>query len=504
MNTNEIIEGLSESEKKVLKVVNKNTDIKEIITKTKLDEIVVMRSLQWLSNKKLADLEKKETNIITLGSNGKTYLNKGLPEHIFLKELTKKTNTSMSDLSKTITKEEINACTGILKRYNLINITKKDELYFSITKEGKEKLNAGFDEEKILKKLPINEKDLNESEQKTIAELLKRKNIILKDKKTEWCATITQLGAQVLKSDKINIKYEEKVTSNIIKNNKEYVFKKYDVKSSVPKINIGRKHFANEAKKYIKSIWLELGFEEMDGDQIQPAFWNLDALFVPQDHPAREMQDTFYVEGKGNIDPKLFNKIKNTHEMGGETGSTGWGGTFSKEISEELMLRTHTTVLSAIKLSELKREDLPKKYFVVGKNFRNEALDWKHLFEFHQVEGIVIDLDGNMPKLKGYLKQFFAKMGFTDVKIRPAHFPYTEPSAEVEAYNPNKGEWVEMGGAGIIRPEVSKTLLGFECPILAWGLGMERIISKYYEITDIRDIYKNNLDSLKKAKTFIK
>ncbi len=106
--------------------------------------------------------------------------------------------------------------------------------------------------------------------------------------------------------------------------------------------------------------------------------------------------------------------------------------------------------------------------------------------------------------LKGYLKEFFSKMGFTDVRIRPAHFPYTEPSAEVEAYNPIKKQWVEMGGCGIFRPEVTKTLLGFECPVMAWGLGMERIISRYYEINDLREIYKNDLDQLKNTKTFLK
>ncbi len=504
MDIDGIIEGLSENEKKVLLTIKQNTSLKHIISETSLDEIVVMRSLQWLSNKELVSLTKDESVVISLGRNGKTYLKSGLPEHLFLKELIKQDEISLSDLTKTISREEINACVGILKKTGMITINKKDELFFSITSLGKDKLKKGFAEENILKKLPLLESELSGDEAKLVDDLFKRKDIIVKDKKSNWSASITKLGELVTKSDRLNIVYEEKVTSKLIKQNKDVIFKKYDVSSSVPSISVGRKHFVNEAKKYIKSIWLELGFEEMDGNQIQSAFWNLDALFVPQDHPAREMQDTFYVEGKAVLDNKLFEKVKDAHIKGGDTGSVGWGGSFSRDISEELMLRTHTTVLSAIKFSELKREDLPKKYFVVGKTFRNEALDWKHLFEFHQVEGIVIDEEGNMPKLKGYLKQFFSKMGFSDVRIRPAHFPYTEPSAEVEAFNPIKKEWVEMGGAGIIRPEVSKTLLGFECPILAWGLGMERIISKYYEIVDIREIYKNDIESLKKTKMFIK
>jgi phenylalanyl-tRNA synthetase alpha chain len=504
MDFNEIIEGLSESEKKVLPTIKKDTKVQDIVKKTSLQEIVVMRCLQWLSNKDLVVLEKKEMNQIILGDNGKKYEKEGLPEHLFLKELTKKDELSMSDLSRKISVEEINACTGILRRKEYISINKKDQLYYSITKKGEEKLKEGFEEEKLLKKLPLEENELNKEEQEIIKELIRRKDIIIKDKKSEWSATITEEGKKISESDKLKQRYEERITPAMIKSGKEYSFKKYDVNSDVPKISTGRKHYVNEAIKYIKSIWLELGFEEMEGREVQPAFWNLDALFVPQDHPAREMQDTFYLEGKEEIEKEIFQKVKDVHENGGDTGSKGWGGEFSKEVSQELMLRTHTTVLSAIKFSELKIEDLPKKYFVVGKVFRNEALDWKHLFEFHQVEGIVIDPNGNMPKLKGYLKQFFKKMGFSDIRIRPAHFPYTEPSAEVEAYNPTKKQWIEMGGAGIMRPEVSQTLLGFECPILAWGLGMERIISKYYNITDIREIYKNDIETLKKTKMFIK
>jgi len=504
MNFSEVIEGLSASEKKVLRFVKKKSSLLDIVENTGLKEIVVMRSLQWLSNKDLVVLEKKDVNVLVLGKNGLIYVSKGLPEHLFLKTLVDKDEVSIGDLSKVISREEINACTGLLKKDGFISIDKKDVLYFSITNIGVNKLKSGFLEEDLLKKLPLNEDSLSKQEVVLVNNLLKRKDVIVKDKKSEWFASVTEEGKKVCESDKFDQNFEEKVTSSVIKSGKDYSFKKYDVSGDVPSVSVGRKHFVNEARYYIKSIWLELGFEEMDGDQVQNAFWNLDALFVPQDHPAREMQDTFYLDGKRSVSKVFFDKVKSVHVSGGDTGSKGWGGSFSKDVSEDLVLRTHTTVLSAIKFSELKKEYLPKKFFVIGKNFRNEALDWKHLFEFYQVEGIVVDPDGDLPKLKGYLKEFFKKMGFSDVRIRPAHFPYTEPSAEVDAYNPVKKQWVEMGGAGIMRPEVTKTLLGFECPVLAWGLGMERIISKYYDITDIRDIYKNDLEYLKKIKVFIK
>src|SRR3989344_5751230 len=218
------------------------------------------------------------------------------------------------------------------------------------------------------------------------------------------------------------------------------------------------------------------------------------------------MQDTFYLMGEknnvkiGKIPRDLSKIVKTVHENGWTTGSMGWGGKWKEDIASEILLRTHTTVLSALTLNKLKKEDLPAKFFTVGKAYRNEALDWKHLFEFYQVEGIVIDPDANLRNLLGYLREFFKKMGYTDVKIKPSFFGYTEPSAEIYAYNPIKREWVEVGGSGIFRAEVTKPLLGFECPVLAWGIGLERVITGYHKIKDLREIYANDLKQLREAK----
>ena len=95
-------------------------------------------------------------------------------------------------------------------------------------------------------------------------------------------------------------------------------------------------------------------------------------------------------------------------------------------------------------------------------------------------------------------------MGFPDARFRPAHFPYTEMSCEIDIYHPIKKSWIELGGAGIFRPEVSKMLLGKEIPILAWGQGMERIISAYYNIKDIREVYNNNIKQLRESKMWMK
>jgi phenylalanyl-tRNA synthetase alpha chain len=243
---------------------------------------------------------------------------------------------------------------------------------------------------------------------------------------------------------------------------------------------------------------LELGFKEMTGDLVQPSFWNFDALFTAQDHPARDMQDTFFIKNpeKGKL-LSISEKVKEVHEK-------SYKYKWNPEEARKNILRTHNTVISARTIASLKLQDLPCKYFSVGKVFRNETVDWSHLFEFTQTEGIVISEDVNFKHLLGYLKLFFNKMGFDKVKFRPSFFPFTEPSVEIIVFHPVKKVWIELGGAGIFRPEVVKPLLGTNVPVLAWGLGLERIITDYYNIKDLREIYGNDIKKLREVKLFLK
>jgi phenylalanyl-tRNA synthetase alpha chain len=242
----------------------------------------------------------------------------------------------------------------------------------------------------------------------------------------------------------------------------------------------------------------------MKGEIAQSSFWVFDALFTAQDHPVREMQDTFFINKKAELpDKKIVSKVKEAHEKG-VNGSKGWQYEWNEEEAKKMVLRTHTTCLSSQTLSKLKKEDLPAKFFAVGKCFRNETLDWNHGFEFNQTEGIVIDENANLRNLLGYLKQFANKMGFKKVRFRPSYFPYTEPSVEGDVWNEERKQWIEVFAAGIFRPEVTEPLLGKPIPVLAWGPGFDRMIMNIFEIKDIRDLYKNNLSQLRKTKFLIK
>jgi len=338
-------------------------------------------------------------------------------------------------------------------------------------------------------------------------EMKPAKTILKKEKIKNKSAELTELGDALLKE---NLDVEEglldTLSIEILKNRawRNKTFRAYDIKTNVPKIAYGKIHFEQQAIEAISKIFLEMGFEEIRGNKVQSAFWDLDALFVPQDHPAREMQDTFYIKEPASTKlPSIAKKVKAAHETGGNTGSTGWRNSWSETIAKQLLLRTHDTVLNAHALAKMTEKDLPVKIFNISKVFRNENPDWKHAFEFYQIGGIVVDKNANFRQLIHYLKTFYKKMGHDNIRIRPAHFPYTEPSVEVEVFNKEKNEWVELGGAGIFRPELVEPLLGVAVPVLAWGLGLGRIVAPYYGITDIRDFNRNDIKQLRDIKLWL-
>lgn len=266
----------------------------------------------------------------------------------------------------------------------------------------------------------------------------------------------------------------------------------FDINIASKNANIGKTHPLSKVIHRIRHIFAELGFEEMEGSVIETSFWNFDALFQPQDHPARDLADTFYLQGEGELpeDKKIVDRVKKSHEH-------GWKYKWSESEAKKLVLRTHTTALSARTLANMKTT--PKKYFAVGRVFRNESTDFKHLAEFHQVEGIIAWENATFTDLLGILREFYKKLGFEKIRFRPSYFPYTEPSLEIEVYYEPRNQWMELGGAGIFRPEVSQPLFG-KYPVLAWGLSLERPIMMLMGMDDIRTFYKNDLDWLMEAR----
>ncbi len=500
------LESLHPFEVECLAVMKKNnlTSIStyDLADKTeKLDLNKSNRAINWLKEKNYMTVTVELQKDLKLTEKGVDVVTNGLPEKKLLKWLLNQKETSMKEAieSSGLNKQEFNAALGILKKNSYIKITKGS---LSVTDAGKEATES-FDkaeESNILSQIHKSSFRQTKKNQPIIESLFSR-GLIEESTTKINVGRLTEEGIQLRDSLDFSIQYQDRLTTEMIKSGQEFNLRPFNVEISVPPVITGKRHFYWQAIDYVRQIWISLGFKEMEGTIVQTSFWNFDSLFVPQDHPARDAQDTFFIKqpSHGSIDDNDFENVSQTHLNGWKTGSKGWRGKFNREISESLVLRTHTTCLSAKTVRSLKEKGYPAKYFAVGRNFRNEKVDWKHLAEFDQVEGIVVDPNVTFPDLLGYLRIFFKAMGFPQARFRPSFYPYTEPSVGIDVLHPVKKVWYELGGAGVFRPEVVEPLLGEDIPVLAWGPGIGRIITEKYNINDIREQYYNDLEQLRKA-----
>jgi phenylalanyl-tRNA synthetase alpha chain len=317
-------------------------------------------------------------------------------------------------------------------------------------------------------------------------------------KRTERIVALTPAGQAALAAG-ITVKRERNaLTQDDLRTGawRDITLRPYDVTLPAATLRPARLHPVRRIIEQTRRAFLELGFEEVASPAVESAFWNFDALFQPQDHPARDMQDTFYMADPAEThlpDSSVVSAVKAAHENGGETGSTGWGYAWKEDRARKVVLRTHTTAATIRALA--RHPEAPYKAFCVGWTHRNETLSFKHLPVFHQVDGIIIDEHANLSTLLGTLKAFYQKMGFEGVRFKPAFYPYTEPSVDVMVYMESRKKWIEMGGSGIFRPEVTEPL-GCKHPVLAWGLGIERLAMLKLGFSDIRELYQGGLDTV--------
>jgi len=501
--TDKIIESLSPNERKIIPYLKEN--IKEIERKSKLDMTSVLRALEYLSNKKIVNLKHEKKKIVEVGVNGALYKNKGLPERRLLLLLNDKRILKLEDAQKqsALSDDEFKASIGALKKKALIEINNGKVI---LTGNGNEISKKSL-EELFIEALPLDYNHLTPEQTYALKSFERRKDIIQIKEEETIEISITKLGEEIIKSNKDVGELVEAVTPQLLEKESSWKgkkFRRYDVTSQLPSINGGKRHFVNQGIEYGRKIWTEMGFKEMSGNLLQNSFWVFDALFTAQDHPVREMQDTFFTNKKTELpNKKLLKAVKESHEKGVD-GSKGWQYTWNEEEAKRMVLRTHTTCLSSNTLANLNKKDIPAKFFAIGKCFRNETVDWSHGFEFNQTEGIVVAPNLNFRHLLGYLKEFFKKMGFEQIRFRPSYFPYTEPGVEIDVWHPEKKMWFELGGAGIFRPEVTIPLLGENITVLAWGPGFDRMMMDYYNIKDLREMYKNDLSQLRKMKFWTK
>lgn len=288
------------------------------------------------------------------------------------------------------------------------------------------------------------------------------------------------------------------LTSSMLKDGswKGKIFRRYSMNVPITRLTLGRKNPYVEYVESIKDKLVSLGFEEFDGPLVESEFWNNDALFMPQFHPARDVHDVYYVKNPSftdSLEEPFFSRIKDVHEKGEGADSLGWRYSFNEDFARRLILRTQGTVLSAKQLPKAK---VPGKYFGIVRCFRYDQVDATHGADFYQTEGIVLGDKVNVKTLLGLLERFAKEFaGAQEVKYVPAYFPFTEPSFEVHVKHPILG-WFELGGAGIFRPEVTKPL-GIDTPVMAWGLGIDRMALLHLDLNDLRDLFSDDIDSVR-------
>ncbi|MDD3175867.1 MAG: phenylalanine--tRNA ligase subunit alpha [Candidatus Nanoarchaeia archaeon] len=475
-NLQELANSLSLLERKVLPHLKDRILLEDLIDSSKLQEVEIRRALLWLGNRNIAITEIASEKIVQLFTNGELAHRFDLPEFRILKELQTSSKTPQEISSDTLPINEIMSAIGNLKSKNAIIVTKKEnQLELSLTEAGKHMLSTQSPEQKIIKKqFPLKLLELSSDEKRIIEDLQKRKDFLKVIDKKITTINLTPLGKKLTqaKLDLTNI--EEKLTSDLLKSGewKNKIFRTYDIQSPVPEISGARRHPVTEVHNLIKNVFLSMGFKEMDGPLVESAFWCMDSMWIPQDHPARDVQDTFYVDGKATLPEQFVKSVKAVHENGGNTGSTGYGKPWDEEKAKQLILRTHSTAATFRKFGEGINEDC--KYFYIATNFRNEATDATHLAEFVQVEGFVMGDNLGLPHLMGMIKEFFEGFGITKIRFKPTYNPYTEPSMEAHYYDEKKKKWYALINSGIFRPE-SLAPYGIKKSVIAWGMGGTRV-----------------------------
>lgn len=274
-------------------------------------------------------------------------------------------------------------------------------------------------------------------------------------------------------------------------------FRKYTISLRPPRVAPGKRHAYRQFLDTVKAKLVGMGFQEMRGELVETEFWGMDALYMPQFHPARDIHDVYFVKSPSHateIPQPFLSRVHAAHRDGGKTGSTGWGYEFDEQRTKRLILRSQGTAVSAHCLAGGPRN--PGKYFSIARCFRYDQVDATHATDFFQIEGIVLGTDINFRTLLGLLNLFAREVAQAkESKFLPAYFPFTEPSVELHVRHPKLG-WMELGGAGLFRPEVTQPL-GVQVPVIAWGLGLDRMAMVALGIHDIRDLFTGDLDLIR-------
>jgi phenylalanyl-tRNA synthetase alpha chain len=475
------------------------------------------QAFSWLSAKGLcSEVGREARTVYELTPLGREFAEKGTPEERILRFLSEKGPARLPDIVAALglQQKDVGSAFGLLSKEGALSMDGekravlstvwfekahasgakprialvRDLLAKAVAAGGVLEESALCDAEKavmggIAKKRGAGDAPFRAAERETVAYALA----------PEAAAAATELSALGVTGEELGA-----VTQDILEKGswKTAAFRPYNIQAPAARLLPGRRNPYVEFLESVKDKLVGLGFEEFDGGLVETEFWNSDALFMPQFHSARDIHDVYYVSEPAKakeIEEPYLSAVASTHENGGQTGSRGWSYGFDREFTKRLILRSQGTVLSARQLPKAK---VPGKYFGIARCFRYDRVDATHLSDFYQTEGIVLGEDVNLRTLLGFLEMFAVEVaGAKEVKYVPGYFPFTEPSVEVHIKHPVLG-WFELGGSGIFRPEVTEPL-GIQVPVLAWGIGIDRMALMALGLNDLRELFSPDIESVR-------
>jgi len=340
----------------------------------------IRRGIEWLKLKNLAIVDESKSSTLSLGKNGLDSFENGLPERRLL-NLVKNGPRKLFDLQKQLG-FIFGPAMGLCRKNNWIE-TSSDEIILKT-------IPSILPGEKTLQQIGSGKLSKGELDIADLTDLLKRPDFIVED---------------IVKSKKISLTNSAKSidVSNISG--------AIDVEAKVPELFVARTHPLKDTIDEIREIFVTLGFSEIFGNMTQSSFWNFDALFTPQDHPARELQDTFFLD---NISAKKIGTAEQIRQVS-DSHKKNWRYQWDINESRKMVLRTHTTCVTIKHLAENKPDEA--RIFSLGRVFRNEKVSYKHLVEFNQIEGIVVGKDANLRNLMGIQREFYKRIGITKINF---------------------------------------------------------------------------------------
>ncbi len=498
---------LRENDVKVLKTLRDaggTASVEEIAQKTGLADAAVARASLTLSEQGLVKEQTTRTTEVFCTEEGHDYLANGLPERrvaTVVHNAGGRLSVSEAVQQAGLPLDFVSIVTGWIARKGWGKIEKANSGALLLVPKNPSK----DEDEEVLERvgqvsIPVEELPSN---LKQAADRLLKRNILSSKERVQRKLQITPQGLNAVLTQAPVDEVSGLTSEMILSGDWERVhLRSYNVSSPVPSLNPGKYHPYLRFLRIVKRKLVALGFREAVGPLVETAFINDDCLYMPQDHPAREIHDLYYLKhpSTASLEPwkDIVEKVAQTHENGWKTGSTGWGYKYSRAEASKLVLRSHGTALSVRSMLS-KDLQIPGKYFAIARCFRPELLDRTHLTEFNQAEGIVLDPSLSLRNLLGVLEMFAREVAGADkVRFKPDYFPFTEPSVELQAYKEGYG-WMEFGGSGIFRPEVTEPL-GIKVPVIAWGLGIDRLYMMNRQIQDIRQLFTTDLEWIRQQK----